>query len=127
LHVGTGYGYVTAILARLSTRVYGVERYKTLVETAEPLLHKYAPNAVIRHGNGNLGWRGQAPFDRILISAAVRAVPNALLGQLKPDGQILAVVGNMLTIAQRKGTKFKETQILELSLPPLEPGKARAL
>ena len=127
LLIGTGSGYSTAILSKLCTRVYAVERYKTLSDAAEAQLKRHAPNAVLRHGEGRLGWRGQAPFDRIMVCASVRMLPNALLSQLKPDGKMAAVVGNMLTTAKTRNGKTTETQVLKLTLPPIETGKSKSM
>jgi len=127
LHVGAGSGYATAILAKLCKRVYAVERYKTLVELAEPRLQKYAPNAVLRHGDGRLGWRGQAPFDRILVSAGVEKMPVALENQLAAGGRLALVIDDQLTVAAKARTNMTQKIVLKLSLPMIEAGKARAL
>lgn len=127
LQIGTGSGYTAAILSHLCTRVYSVERYQTLVQSAEDALNKHAPNVVPKFGDGRFGWRGQAPFDRILISASVRTLPKALLDQLKLGGRMVAVVGDTLTIADKVGNEIKKTRVLPMQLPPIEPGKARAL
>ena len=127
LQIGTGSGYTAAILAQMCKRVYSVERYQTLVEAAEQVLHQHAPNVVPKFGDGRYGWRGQAPFDRILITAAVRTLPSALLDQLKSGGKMVAVVDDMITIADKDGKKIKETKLLPMQLSPIEPGKAQAL
>ena len=127
LQIGTGSGYTAAILAQMCKRVYSVERYQTLVETAEHGLNQHAPNVVPKYGDGRYGWRGQAPFDRILITASVRTLPNALLDQLKPGGRMVAVVEDMVTIAEKLGKKVKESTLLPMQLSPIEPGKAHAL
>ncbi len=124
LHIGTGSGYMTALLAKLSTRVYSIERHKPLAEAAENIIQNHVANTVIKHGDGRLGWRGQAPFERIVLSASVRLMPSALLEQLSPDGRMVAVVGGQLSVAQKQGGKIKETALLPLDLPPIEPGKA---
>jgi len=126
LLIGVGSGYSSAILAKMCKRVYAVERYKTLVEYAEKRLHKQAARVVLRHADGRLGWRGQAPFDRILITADVRVIPTALQNQLTPDGLIVAVIDGMLTSAKLEGKKLKETPVLPLDLPAMEAGKAKA-
>lgn len=127
LVIGTASGYTAAVLAKMCKRVYGVERYKTLVEYAEARLQKQMAKVVIRHGDGRLGWRGQAPFDRILICASVRVIPVALLTQLTPDGKIVTVVEGNLIGAARNGKKLAETIILPMELPALEAGKAKSM
>lgn len=127
LHIGTGSGYTTALLAKMCKRVYGVERYKTLLEQAEARIRPLAHNFVLRHGDGRLGWKGQAPFDRILISASVRVLPVALQEQLKPDGLIVGVVGDRLVKGWFSRKKLREADILPMSLTPLEPGKSKTL
>ncbi len=126
LHIGTGSGYSVSVLSKLCKRVYSVERYKALSETAEETLREFAVNAVLRHGDGRFGWKGQAPFDRILICASVRMFPTALLDQLSEDGRIVAVVEGQLSFAQRVNGKFVEKAIMPLNIMPLEPGKSLA-
>ena len=123
LHIGTGSGYMAALLAKLCTRVYSVERDKLIVEHAEENLRPLVNNVVVRHGDGRLGWRGQAPFDRIIMSVSVRVMPEALLSQLKPGGRMVAVVDDMLSYAVKKGSRVKETEVIKLDLPTLIPGK----
>lgn len=128
LEIGTGSGYHTALLSRLSKRVYSVERYLELVKSAESLLRRLdLNNIVIRHGDGRYGWRGQAPFDRILLTVAVRAVPDGLLEQLAKGGKLVAVVDDELTIYEKSGSKIKEQVIVPMSLPMIEAGKSKIL
>ncbi len=124
LLIGAGSGYSSAILAKICKRVYAVERYKTLVEYAEQRLRKQAARVVLRHADGRLGWRGQAPFERILITADVRVIPTALQNQLTPDGRVVAAVNGVLTRAEFVGKMLKETPILPLDLPPMQAGKS---
>ncbi len=127
LHIGTGSGYTSAVLAKLCLRVYGVERYRTLVEEAEAAIRPLMHNVVLRQGDGRLGWKGQAPFDRILVSASVRVLPVALQEQLKPNGLIVGVVGDTLIKSSFSRRKLRETKILPLSLSALEPGKSKTM
>ena len=127
LHIGSGSGYTSALLAKLSKRVYGVDRYQTLVDTAEPHITAFVHNVVLRHGDGRLGWKGQAPFDRILISAAVRVIPVALQEQLKPEGVIVGVIDDQLIRVRRFGKTLTETPVLPLKLPALEAGKSKTM
>jgi protein-L-isoaspartate(D-aspartate) O-methyltransferase len=94
LEIGTGSGYQTAILSRLARYVYTVERYRTLLTEAEARLRKLAAaNVITRFGDGGAGWPEQAPFDRILVTAAAPEEPRALLAQLKPKGVLVVPVG----------------------------------
>jgi protein-L-isoaspartate(D-aspartate) O-methyltransferase len=94
LEIGTGSGYQAAVLAQLCRMVYTVERHKPLLLEAqarykEVKLH----NVVTRHGDGFQGWPEQAPFDRILLTAAIPEMPDGLINQLKPGGILVAPVG----------------------------------
>src|SRR6185437_14643755 len=87
LEIGTGSGYQTAILSRLARRVYTVERHRGLLREAERRFSALRlGNIISRFGDGFKGWAEQAPFDRIIVTAAAPEVPTALLGQLSPGG-----------------------------------------
>lgn len=93
LEIGTGSGYQAAVLAPLCAWVYTVERHKPLMQAAIPRFRALKlHNVVVRHGDGLKGWPEQGPFDRIVLSAAVDRVPDALLDQLKPGGILIAPV-----------------------------------
>ena len=95
LEVGTGSGYVTALLAELCAEVFAVERYASLAATAEAtLLRLEFRNVHIKVGDGCLGWSEQTPFDAILVSAATAEVPPALIEQLKEGGRLTIPVGS---------------------------------
>lgn len=94
LEIGTGSGYQTSILSRLSRLVYTVERYRTLLGEAEGRFKQLGlTNVITKFGDGGRGWPEQAPFDRILVTAAAPDEPKALLSQLKPSGILVAPVG----------------------------------
>jgi protein-L-isoaspartate(D-aspartate) O-methyltransferase len=94
LELGTGSGYQAAILSPLCRMVYTVERHKPLLTEAEARFRKLGlTNIVTRHGDGLKGWAEAAPFDRIILSAAVSEVPQILIDQLKPAGILVAPVG----------------------------------
>ena len=94
LEIGTGSGYQAAVLSRLVRRVYTVERHKALLREAE---RRFAElrlhNVVTRLGDGSRGWKEQAPFDRIIVTAAAAEVPRTLLDQLCVDGVLVAPIG----------------------------------
>jgi len=94
LEIGTGSGYQTAILSRLSRLVYTVERYRTLMRQAEERFAKLGlTNIITKFADGGEGWKEQAPFDRIMVTAAAPGEPRDLLKQLKPNGVLVAPVG----------------------------------
>jgi protein-L-isoaspartate(D-aspartate) O-methyltransferase len=94
LEVGTGCGYQTAVLAPLVERVYTIERIAPLAARAKERLKELGiRNVRLRHGDGTLGWKSQAPFDGILVAAAPLVVPEALLKQLDVGGRLLVPVG----------------------------------
>jgi protein-L-isoaspartate(D-aspartate) O-methyltransferase len=94
LEIGTGSGYQTAVLSRVSRLVYTIERYRTLMKEAEARFSTLGlTNVITKFGDGWEGWPKQAPFDRILVTAAAQDEPEALLAQLKPQGVLVAPVG----------------------------------
>jgi len=94
LELGTGSGYQAAVLAPLCRRVYTIERHRPLLRQAEARFKALKlDNVVTRHADGLVGWPQQAPFDRIVLSAAVDEVPLILTQQLKPGGALIAPVG----------------------------------
>jgi protein-L-isoaspartate(D-aspartate) O-methyltransferase len=87
LEVGTGSGYVTALLAELTAQVVSVERYPVLAAEARQILSTLGYNNVkLVVGDGSLGFASSAPYEAILVSAATPVVPEALLLQLREDG-----------------------------------------
>ena len=94
LEVGTGSGYVTALLSLLCAEVYSVERHEQLAALAESTLHRLGyGNVKVRVGDGSQGWPEYAPFDAILVSAATPEMPPALFAQLREGGRMVVPVG----------------------------------
>jgi protein-L-isoaspartate(D-aspartate) O-methyltransferase len=94
LELGAGSGYQAAVLSPLCRKVYTIERHRPLLRQAEARFQALKlDNIVTRHADGLGGWPEQAPFDRILLSAAVEAVPEILTQQLKAGGMLIAPVG----------------------------------
>ena len=126
LEVGTGLGYQTAILARLAAQVWSVEIVEEFAGIADArLLELGYRNVAIRIGDGSRGWAEAAPFDAILVSAAAKELPEALVGQLKPEGGRLVMPlgepgaqrlvqvtrdGNELTIREVMAVQFTELE-----------------
>jgi len=101
LEVGAGSGYVCAILSRLARRVYGIERHRALaLEARERIAQLGITNVSIRAGDGTRGWPEQAPFDKILVSAAADDTPATLLEQLRPGGIMVLPVGQTDEVQQ---------------------------
>lgn len=95
LEIGTGSGYQTAILAELARKVYSVERIKALAERARELLENLGySNVKILLGDGTLGWEESSPYDRILVTAGAREIPQPLTDQLEEGGVLVIPVGN---------------------------------
>jgi protein-L-isoaspartate(D-aspartate) O-methyltransferase len=133
LEIGTGSGYQTAVLSRLCRFVYSVERYRTLLGEAEARLKQLGvSNVFTRFGDGGEGWPEQAPFDRILVTAAAPDEPKSLLAQLKPNGILVAPVGKgpvqqlKRYIADGKGG-FEVETLCDVRFVPLLDGVAREL
>lgn len=87
LIVGAGSGYAMALASQLTSNVVGIERFRRLRDQSMRNLAVLGAGAFnVKHGDGLEGWSERAPFDRILLTGAVEAVPDALLAQLRPDG-----------------------------------------
>ena len=131
LEIGTGSGYQTAVLARLSRLVYTVERYRTLMREAEARFKTLQlTNIITKFGDGGLGWPEQAPFDRIMVTAAAPAEPTALLTQLKPSGVLVAPIGKgpvqqLCRYAGDGAGGFSKDVLCEVRFVPLLDGVAR--
>ncbi len=95
LEVGAGSGYQTAILALLAHRVYSIERVGRLAREAIGRIRTLGlPNVKVQVFDGTVGWSAEAPFDRILVTAAAPRVPDALLEQLAPGGRLVVPEGD---------------------------------
>jgi len=95
LEIGTGSGYVTALLAELTAQVFSVERHPTLADNASQVLAALGyTNVRIFTGDGALGLPTVAPFDAIIVSAAANQMPPALLSQLREGGRMIIPIGS---------------------------------
>jgi protein-L-isoaspartate(D-aspartate) O-methyltransferase len=131
LEVGTGCGYQAAVLARLFAEVYSIERIKALHERARAnLLGQRLANLRLAHGDGHAGLEKAAPFDAIVVAAAARAVPEALLRQIAPGGRMILPLrgphreAQRLVLIERSGRGLIEQELDPVRFVPLEAGKA---
>ena len=116
LEIGTGSGYQTAILAELSSRVYTIERIKSLLVKARKLLAKLGyDNILFKAFDGTLGWKDYAPFDAIMVTAGAPNVPEPLEEQLADNGRMIIPVGDRYTQEMikitRKGESFEQESL----------------
>jgi len=131
LEIGTGSGYQTAVLSKLVRYVYTIERYRTLLSEAEARLKQLdVQNVISRFGDGMEGWPEQAPFDRIIVTAAMPEEPKRLLKQVKPNGILVAPVGRGAVQALRRYVGdgeggFRTEELCDVRFVPLLEGVAR--
>jgi protein-L-isoaspartate(D-aspartate) O-methyltransferase len=94
IEIGTGSGYQTAVLANLCRRVFTIERHRELLRDAERRFEELRlRNIVCRFGDGTRGWPEQAPYERVLVTAAAPELPMALVDALSPSGILVAPIG----------------------------------
>ncbi len=132
LEVGMGSGYQSAVLARIARRVYTIDRYRTLVAAAEARLQTLRiTNVTAMPGDGAQGWPAQAPFDRIMVTAAADQVPKPLCDQLAEGGIMIIPVGTgeqrLLKIVKGEGGKITEKSLMAVRFVPLIAGRAASL
>lgn len=127
LEIGTGSGYQAAILSRLVAAVYSMERIPELAHTAaERLRRRGYSNVIVRAGDGYLGWPEEAPFDRIILTAAPPAIPPVLLDQLKPRGKLVAPVGvdvqDLVVVTKSIDGRTSTRTVLPVRFVPMKKG-----
>ncbi|MHC4956901.1 MAG: protein-L-isoaspartate(D-aspartate) O-methyltransferase [Planctomycetota bacterium] len=131
LEVGTGSGYQAAVLAEIVAQVYTIEVVAPLAAAAAKTLRRLAyRNVVVRYGDGADGWPDVGPFDAIVVTAAPgRAVPPALLAQLKDGGRLIAPVGGYeqyLQIFTRRGDRFPRRRGAGVRFVPFREGASKS-
>lgn len=133
LEIGTGTGYQTAVLAGLAEKVFTVDRFRTLIEAADRRFTTLRiGNIASRADDGAIGWPDEAPFDRIVVNAAVERIPKALYDQLKVGGVMLIPIGEAgavqrLVRVERDAKGWEERPLREVRFVPLIPGRAARL
>ena len=133
LEIGTGSGYQAAILSRLSAHVLTIERYRTLAERARERLAQLGyDNIEVMLGDGFDVPEGAGNFDRIIVTAAMEQIPDALAQRLQPEGILIAPVGPLhgvqtLVRMVRTEAGFERKQLVDVRFVPALPGIAREL
>jgi len=134
LEIGTGSGYQAAVLSRIAHEVVSIERYRTLADAARARLKTLGyTNATIRAGDGMAGAPDLAPFDRIMVTAAAEAIPEALVAQLAEGGKMLLPVGprndaqHIVKLTKQPGGGLTRENLIAVRFVPLLPGQAREL
>jgi protein-L-isoaspartate(D-aspartate) O-methyltransferase len=128
LEIGTGSGYQAAILARLAGHVYSIEIVDALAKQAALILRdQHLDNITIRTGDGYQGWPEQAPFDKIILTAAPPEIPPVLLTQLKPGGRLIAPIGTqwqeLVVFDKDAQGKIKQRNVYPVVFVPMVPGR----
>jgi len=124
---------LTAVLARLARRVLTLDRWRTLITEAEERLRAVAIlNVTMMVADGRQGWREQAPFDRIVMTAAVPQVPPALLDQLAQGGRMIVPLGERggeqrLTLLSREDSGITTSELMTTRGTALIEGTAARL
>ena len=124
LEIGTGSGYQAAVLSPLVKHVYTIEIVKMLAQRADSTLKALSYNNVtVRWGDGYKGWPEEAPFDRIIGTAAPPEIPKALIDQLKPGGKMVLPVGTnwqeIVVLTKSKFGKIQKKNVLPVRFVPM--------
>jgi protein-L-isoaspartate(D-aspartate) O-methyltransferase len=133
LEIGTGSGYQAAILSRLCKSVVTIERFRTLADTARARLEKLrCDNVEVLLGDGFDVPAASGQFDRIIVTAAMEKIPDALVGRLEPDGVLIAPVGphsGVQTLIRVRQTEVgpERKALVDVRFVPALPGIAREL
>lgn len=131
LEIGTGSGYMAALLAGKAEFVYSVEIDPQLAEQARANLHRASvANVCVEVGDAAQGWPARAPYDAIVVSGSMPVLPPAMLDQLRVGGRLIVTLGDgpamkMQLITRTDEKSFKTVGVLETVLPPLVNAVAR--
>jgi len=133
LEIGTGSGYQAAILSRLCGQLLTIERYRTLADRARALLAKLGcDNVEVMLGDGFEVPAEAGNFDRIIVTAAMEQIPDAVVQRLRPEGILIAPVGpthgtQTLVRVVRTDAGFEHKELVDVRFVPALPGIAREL
>ncbi|WP_438753567.1 protein-L-isoaspartate(D-aspartate) O-methyltransferase [Pararhizobium sp. O133] len=133
LEVGTGSGFTAGVMGRIAERVLTIDRYKTLVTTAQRNLEKAGVrNVVVRHADGSIGPAGEGTFDRILITAAFPSLPRVFSDHLVSGGVLIVPIMMSETECRivrltRTGSRFDREDLFEAPYLPIQPQLASFL
>lgn len=124
LEVGLGSGYHAAVLSKLARSVFAVERIAELAERARKRLESLGiKNVIVKIGDGSVGWKAFAPFDRIVVSAAAVEIPSPLPEQLADSGRMVLPVGvqaeQCIMLLERRGDTVLRKEIERVRFVPL--------
>ncbi len=124
LEVGTGSGYQCMVLCELGAEVYSVERHNELYHRAKEALRKQGYKAMLKSGDGTLGWSTYAPYDGIVVTAGAPVVPEDLIRQLNIGGKLVIPVGDskkqmMLRITRVSETEYHQEELDDFKFVPL--------
>ncbi|HXE97065.1 MAG TPA: protein-L-isoaspartate(D-aspartate) O-methyltransferase [Dongiaceae bacterium] len=126
LEIGTGSGYQAAVLAEIVKEVYSIEIRKGLAERAKVKLKELGYAKVqVRYGDGYFGWKEEAPFDAIIITAAVNHIPPPLIMQLKEGGRMILPLGStvfsqtLTLVTKKKGGELDVRQLDPVAFVPM--------
>jgi protein-L-isoaspartate(D-aspartate) O-methyltransferase len=129
LEIGTGCGYQASVLARLCRRVYTVERFRELLRVAEERFRTLRINNITtRWGDGFKGWPEQAPFDRMILTAAAKEVPEVLFEQMADDAVLIAPVGRtsheqvLMRYSREGGGEWQAKELWPVRFVPMLEG-----
>jgi len=130
LEIGTGSGYQAAVLSPLVKHVYSIEIVPELARRSAELLKTLGlANVTVRQGDGYQGWPEEAPFERIILTAAPGEIPQTLINQLKAGGKLVAPVGgtvlnqDLVVVEKSADGKIRQRSIFPVRFVPMVRGK----
>lgn len=133
LEIGTGSGFTSAVLARLSGRVLTLDRFKTLVDQAHRRHEELGlTNVFVRQADGTNGAAADGPFDRIVVWAAYETLPRGFVDQLSTGGIMIAPIGpaegvQVMEKLSKLGSRFERSAVADVRFQPMTPGVAAAI
>lgn len=124
LEIGTGSGYQCMVLCEMGAEVYSVERHKELYHRAKDTLREMGYKAMLKCGDGTLGWSAYAPYDGIVVTAGAPVVPDDLVNQLTIGGVLVIPVGDdkkqmMLRITRVSENEYQQEELDNFKFVPL--------